>query len=226
MKSAFPLLIKVIRGRVHPRVIFHGLRNTLSRTFRPGRRRFEFERLFLEHGDIWEYATSPYEQKKYAETLRLILRFAPRRESILELGCAVGVFSRMVSEHFERVVASDFSREAIALARKRCTDVQNVSFVQSYMQTLRLRHSFDVIVCAECLYYVLENETTAILELFESHLKPDGIIVLVYGEPSGECDADHFHGWPRILANHFNPILDEKFSDPPREYRIAIYGRK
>ena len=72
----------------------------------------EFEDVFAVD-DPWEYG-SAYEQRKYKETLALLPR---HMGSALEVGCAEGVFTQMLAERADRLLAVDVSQTAIARRR-------------------------------------------------------------------------------------------------------------
>ncbi len=112
----------------------------------------EFEEVFAVD-DPWEYG-SAYEQRKYKETLALL----PRRiRSALEVGCAEGVFTQMLAERADRLLAVDISPTAIARARARSAQRSNVEFRQLDLFATdpvdgdELASSFDVVVCGEVL---------------------------------------------------------------------------
>jgi hypothetical protein len=77
--------------------------NQLHYLSKTGNRRFEFERLYLEHGDPWNYRDSLYEQDKYQRTLSCALNWRKRGEAALEVGCSIGVFSRLLAAHFDNM---------------------------------------------------------------------------------------------------------------------------
>jgi hypothetical protein len=63
--SKFPLISNVVRGKLPIRASWYGVLNIFHTAVGTGYRRYEFERLYLDHGDIWDYQTRPEEQLKY-----------------------------------------------------------------------------------------------------------------------------------------------------------------
>ena len=116
MLEKFRLIAKVLSFQVPPKILVWGLLNTLNRSLRTGNRRFEFERLYLENPDPWNYRSSPYERQKYARTLACALKWRKGSESAVEVGCSLGIFSQMLAAHFSRVTAIDVSKEALRVA--------------------------------------------------------------------------------------------------------------
>ncbi len=101
--------------------------------------------------DPWNY-TSEYEQTKYNYTLEML----PEGEinSALELGCAEGHFTEKFAQRVNKLLAVDISERALARARDRCAGFDNITFLQHNIEDGIPYGSFDLIVCAEILYYL------------------------------------------------------------------------
>jgi len=108
-----------------------------------------FESIFSAGADPWSYE-SEYEQEKYRQTLALLPEHV---EDALELGCAEGVFTRMLAERVRSLTAADISPRALARARERCDSCRNVSFVQLDLFEQQELGRYDLVVCSELLYY-------------------------------------------------------------------------
>jgi peptidoglycan/xylan/chitin deacetylase (PgdA/CDA1 family)/protein-L-isoaspartate O-methyltransferase len=113
--------------------------------------RHHFESLFAGAADPWRY-TSPYEARKYEQTLSLLPPEPVRRA--LEIGCAEGHFTDALAPHVDMLVVADISSIALERAAERCAARQNVSFVRLDVSRDALPGDNDVIVCSELLYYV------------------------------------------------------------------------
>lgn len=231
MTTAFKLIGKALSGKVPPRVLVWGLLNTVNRSLGTGNRRFEFERLYLETPDPWNYQSSAYERRKYECVLACALKQRNATGSALEVGCSVGVFSRMLAEHFERVTAIDVSREALAAASHYNRDAKNVRFAHSDLQSFAGRsfdkdEQYDVIFCAEILYYIAEKDIEIVCGQLEKYLSAGGIIVLVTGVPSQQSSSVYFDGWADVFAVRFRQVYCEIVQDPARPYLIAIFSRR
>jgi len=111
-----------------------------------------FERLYHESPDPWAYLTSDYEREKYAATLAAL----PKRSHglCLEVGCSIGVFTRLLAARCEHVVAIDFSLAALQLARHQLQGVRNVDLLRASFPEETPPGSWDLIVCSEILYYL------------------------------------------------------------------------
>lgn len=226
MTTAFKLIAKTLSGQVPPRVLVWGLLNTLNRSFRTGNRRFEFERLYLESPDPWNYRSSPYERQKYERVLACTLKWRSASETALEVGCSVGVFSRMLTDCFDKVTAIDVSKEALSTATRYNSAAKNVRFMHSDLQSLDTEGQYDVIVCAEVLYYVAEKDVEVVCRQLGRYLSARGVILLVTGISSERSDSFHFDGWAAIFAAHFQQTFKEIVQDPVRPYLIAVFSRR
>jgi len=225
MTTAFKLIAKTLSGQVPPKVLLWGLLNTLNRSLRTGNRRFEFERLYLESPDPWNYRSSPYERQKYERVLACALKWRSASDSALEVGCSIGVFSRMLAGHFDRVTAVDVSREALAAATRYNHIAKNVGFMHRDLRSLDTDDQYDVIVCAEVLYYIVEKDVEIVCRQLDKYLSARGIILLVTGVSTAQSNPSYFDGWADIFAAHFQQIFQEIVQDPVRPYLVAVFSR-
>jgi SAM-dependent methyltransferase len=115
------------------------------------RRRRELEAEYARP-DHWQYRTDPYEQRKYDQTLALVPPGRYRR--VLEIGCSEGVFTRRLAALADEVLGLDVVALALDRARAECAGLRNVRFQQFDIERDQLDEQFDLIFCAEILYYV------------------------------------------------------------------------
>lgn len=226
MTTAFKLIAKTLSGLVPPRVLVWGLLNTLNRSLGTGNRRFEFERLYLESPDPWNYRSSPYERQKYERVLACALKWRSASESALEVGCGVGIFSRMLTDHFEKVTAIDVSKEALASATRYNCGAKNVRFMHRDLQSLDTDGQYDVIFCAEVLYYIGKKDVDSVCRRLDKYLSARGIILLVTGVSTEPSNSSYFDGWADVFAARFQQTFMEIVPDPVRPYLIAVFSRR
>jgi 2-polyprenyl-3-methyl-5-hydroxy-6-metoxy-1,4-benzoquinol methylase len=196
----------------------------LSKT---GNRRFEFERLYLEHQDPWNYRDSLYEQEKYQRTLSCALNWRRRAGAALEVGCSIGAFSRLVAAHFDKVTAIDVSKEALRTAAEHNCGFDNIRFVHGDLRFVDLGpDQYNVIFCAEVLYYIRKKDASEVCRQLDRYLAADGVIIMVTGVSPGKHDEFYFEGWEQILCAHFSRAFKEVVQDPRRPYRIIVIARQ
>ena len=208
------------------RALGYDLMDRLHRRARTSNRRFEFERLHALNPDPWAHATNPYEQEKYRRTLQVAAELAPGRARTLELGCSIGVFTRMLVREFGEVTASDVSAEALKLVRQRVGGLGRLRCLRGDIRTLQPGGVFEAIFCAEMLYYMLEVQAAApkVLRTLKQSLAPGGIVVVVMpldppGNPFGIANR-----WRQALESGLQPVFEEEIPDPQRPYTIRVYN--
>lgn len=134
----------------------------------------------FETENPWAY-DSPYEQRKYEQTLDLIPRDKPRRA--IELACAEGHFTAQLAAVVDDLLATDISRTAIGRAAARCraSGHEHVKFDQLDFFNNPLPGMFDLIVCSEVLYEAGTREKLdQIARNIATHLTPDGVLVTAH----------------------------------------------
>ena len=90
--------------------------------------------------------------KKYRHTLDMMPDGSLSR--VLELGCAEGLFTEMLSEKADDILAVDISDRALKRASARCAGFENVKFEQHDIAQGIHEGVFDLIICSELLYYL------------------------------------------------------------------------
>jgi trans-aconitate methyltransferase len=111
-----------------------------------------FDRIYARAEDPWDFAGSPYEIAKYRETLAAL----PNRRFSrgLEVGCSIGVQTRLLAERCDWLLALDLAPEAIRRASARCADLPQVELRQAQVPQDWPADAFDLIVLSEVLYFL------------------------------------------------------------------------
>jgi SAM-dependent methyltransferase len=219
---ALKLIAKVLSRKEPPRSLLYSARNKINVWLGNGDRRFVFEKLYLEQGDIWNYETSDYERAKYRQTMDRVVALRSDNASVLEVGCSVGVFTELLAAQFGQVTAIDVSREALALAARRHSR-PNIRFVRSDIREIPATSRYNVIVCAEILYYIPEGDVTRVVDKLADLLSDHGIVVIVSGVADSR-EASYFDNWNDALTERFERLALDHFEDSSRPYRIAVFA--
>ena len=136
-----------------------------------------FERKYETSADPWGYRTSAYERNKYAATLAAL---PPRPLTrALEVGCSIGVFSRLLATRCEQLVAIDFSAHALALAREELAGVVNVELRRASFPEQVPEGEWDLIVCSEVLYYLDEPALVSAIGWLRARLQRGASVLAV-----------------------------------------------
>lgn len=137
-----------------------------------------FEDLYRAQADPWRFRTSDYERGKYEDTLAAL--GSPGYGSALEVGCSIGVFTRMLAARCAHLVAVDASAVALEAARQASTDLPNVDFAQRSVPGEMPAGPFDLIVMSEVLYYLTEAHVHETARLARGRMRAGGEIVLCH----------------------------------------------
>jgi SAM-dependent methyltransferase len=215
-------LTKIVSGKAPAKALYYALMIRLSRSL-AGRRRFEFEKLYAEDGDPWGYFSRPYEQEKYRRTLDFVLGHCPDKSSALEVGCSVGVFTKMMAPSFDKILAIDISTEAVELAAKTVVGAGNVEVRRDDFLALQAEgRTFDVIFFAEVLYYLAEAQAPEVCDALKRLLSKRGVFVVVH--PT-EVESGPLP-WDAIFRKAFERRAAVTVKDVERPYEIAVYARR
>jgi SAM-dependent methyltransferase len=142
------------------------------------RRRSHFDSLYAASPDPWSYATSVYEQDKYAATLDALLK--ERYPRALEVGCSIGVLTRLLATHCDRLLATDISPLALEHARTRCADLPHVEFACMAFPQDCPAERFDLVVLSEILYYLDPIEIAAAARTLADLVERGGDVHMVH----------------------------------------------
>jgi cyclopropane fatty-acyl-phospholipid synthase-like methyltransferase len=136
-----------------------------------------FEELYAVNPDPWNFAASAYEQEKYAATLAMLeqRRFARG----LEVGCSIGVLTKLLAGRCEQLLAVDIVEQAVAQAKARCAGVPHVTFECMQAPQNWPIGQFDLIVLSEILYFLHPADVARTAALANASLMEGGVILLV-----------------------------------------------
>jgi SAM-dependent methyltransferase len=216
------LLAKVASGKAPTRTVYYAVKGRLSGSF-TDRRRFEFEKLYAADSDPWDYTSRPYEQKKYRDTLDVVLAHCRGTASALEVGCSIGVFTKMMAPSFDEILAIDLSSEALRLAAKNLADAGNVEVQRVDFLTLDTEaRTFDVIFFAEVLYYLSADQAPDVCRALNGLLSERGVFVVVHPVVPEAGPLP----WDGVFGDAFETRASVTIEDVERPYVISIYTRR
>ncbi|MDH5648409.1 MAG: class I SAM-dependent methyltransferase [Gammaproteobacteria bacterium] len=134
--------------------------------------------------DPWGLSWRLSQLVRYDLIVKILKRHVPGKESslgVLDIGCATGDFASTLSSALGmpggRLIAVDFSEEAIFRARKKYLDVDfRVMSIDAVGAPFR--DSMDVITCMEVLYYLDDIQRKEALENMKNALKEGGLLLV------------------------------------------------
>jgi 2-polyprenyl-3-methyl-5-hydroxy-6-metoxy-1,4-benzoquinol methylase len=176
-----------------------------------------FERRFAER-DPWAYETSEYELTKYQRTLEAIPAIGGAQ--ILEVGCAEGVFTAWLAARHGNVFAVDICTRALVRAQDRCAGLPGVRFAHFDISSTPVIGSYDVILCAEVLYYLDQRGLCTARDHLVAALKPGGHLLMVNPSKDAVRIQPAFETHPSLCVLH-----ERTWSDRTRPYTITLLGK-
>ena len=136
-----------------------------------------FERKYRDNSDPWSFATSDYEQQRYAA---IVAALAGRRyERAFEPGCSIGVLTEAVAKLCDAVEAVEISATAAKLARERCASLPNVS-VRCSAVDAAIPASYDLLVFSEIGYYFSREDLRAVMAGCVASLRESGTVLAAH----------------------------------------------
>ena len=178
-----------------------------------------FEGLYAESEDPWDFEASEYEQKKYARTLAALGERTFRRA--LEAGASIGVFTEMLADRCDELLAVDVSEKAVAVARQRLSGRGHVRVERLTLPEQMPEGPFDLIVASEVLYYFPREEMLTLLRGFERELAQGGILLAVHWRRKTQTyplQGDEVH---ELLVKHSRLQATDNIIEP--DYRLDLF---
>ena len=178
-----------------------------------------FEGCYAGDPDPWRFATSPYEQAKYAATLEALPR--ARYASALEVGCSIGVLTRVLAERCDALLGLDLAERALAEARARCGGLPHIRLERAQVPGQWPEGSFDLILLSEVVYFLDSADVERLAARVRGCLRSGGDVVLVHwtGETHYPLSGDE--ATERFIAAA-RPILRPVHATRTDAYRLDI----
>jgi predicted TPR repeat methyltransferase len=177
-----------------------------------------FEELYAESDDPWSFETSEYEINKYERTIAVL---GERRfHRVLEAGASIGVFTQMLADRCDRLLAVDVSERAVAAARERLSGLGHVRVERRTLPEEMPAGPFDLIVASEVLYYFPREEMLAVLRGFEREMAQGGALLAVHWRRETKTyplQGDEVH---ELLMKHTQLRNKETIIEP--DYRLDL----
>jgi 2-polyprenyl-3-methyl-5-hydroxy-6-metoxy-1,4-benzoquinol methylase len=137
-----------------------------------------FDALYTANPDPWNFTASPYERAKYTLTINAMPK--PRYRSALEVGCSIGVLTRLLASRCNAVLAIDAARTPLVEARRRCADLPCVCFEQMFVPEQWPNGAFELILLSEVVYYLSRADVGRLAARVTRSLASGGSVILVH----------------------------------------------
>lgn len=184
-----------------------------------------FDRLYAEQNDPWNFRNSEYEKEKYDNALKTLGN--ERFESGLELGCSIGIQTKMLSRVCQQLMAIDISASAVTEAKLNCCDTKNIDFRVADITKGFPKGKFDLITCNEIGYYLEMKDLIRLFANINDCLVPRGLFLMVHWTPfvpdyplSGDTVHDTFEKFA-TETGLFHELVHERHE----RYRLQVWRK-
>lgn len=182
-----------------------------------------FEKVYEANDDPWNFQTSEYESKKYAATLAALPK--PKYQNALEIGCSIGVLTKLLAKKSENLLATDVSQNALEQAKERCKNFYNITFKLHQFPEELPNQKFDLIVISEVAYYLSQEDWKLAIKNLAEILDSGGQTILVHWLPE-------VHDYPQTgdeVHEIFKELMQNKmqniFNKREENYRIDVWEK-
>jgi cyclopropane fatty-acyl-phospholipid synthase-like methyltransferase len=181
-----------------------------------------FDALYTADPDPWKFAASPYEQAKYTLTLNAMPK--PRYRSALEVGCSIGVLTRLLASRCDAVLAIDAAPTPLVESRRRCADLTGVRFEQMFVPKQWPDGVFDLILLSEVVYYLSREDVGRLATSVTHSLAPDGSAILVHWTGSTDYPLSGDEA-VALFIERMGPVCVVGRADRYAEFRLDVLLR-
>ncbi|KYC39651.1 methyltransferase type 11 [Scytonema hofmannii PCC 7110] len=131
--------------------------------------RNDFDRIALHDQQGWDHNNHYH---------RFLLKQLPNRcQTVLDVGCGTGEFSRLLANRADQVIAIDLSPNMIEVAKERSSQFSNIDFqVADVLKCQFPAEKFDAIVAIATLHHL---PVESLLPNLKAALKPSGRLVIL-----------------------------------------------
>lgn len=182
-----------------------------------------FEKVYAANDDPWNFETSEYEAEKYASTLKALPK--EKYKNALEIGCSIGVLTKMLGEKCIHLLATDVSEKALEQAKKRCQDLENVNFKTMSFAEEFPDEKYDLIVVSEVAYYLSPEDWKLAISKMYKILEEKGEIILVHWLPEVHDypqTGDEVH---KMFSTEIGNKMKNIFNSRAEKYRINVWEK-
>jgi SAM-dependent methyltransferase len=181
-----------------------------------------FDALYAGSDDPWSMQARWYERRKRA----LVMASLPsqRYACVFEPGCGAGHLTELLAERCERLLATDFSADAVRLARLRLQHAAHVEVQQRHAPRDWPAERFDLVVLSEFAFYLDDAELALLQQRSLAALDEDGVLLACHWRrPFAERiqDSEAIHAW-----FDREPALTRLSHHEEADFLLNVWGRQ
>lgn len=170
-----------------------------------------FDDLWAASDDPWAHGERWYETRKYDLTMAALPR--QRYRSVFEPGCAAGFLTERLAARAEHVLAMERSPRGTEVTAARCAPFAHVE-----VRTGRIpddwptEAAFDLVVLSEVLYYLADDELTAVLDRVAREVARGSDVIAVHYRPGVPEHVRRGDGVHARIRDRFD--VSARYEDP------------
>src|ERR1700729_916272 len=189
---------------------------------RPTLRPEYFDALYTADLDPWKFPASPYERGKYGLTLNAMPK--PRYRSALEVGCSIGVLTRLLASRCDAIVAIDAGENPLVEARRRCAALPGGRCEQMFVPDEWPDGEFELILLWGVVYYLSRDDVGRLAARVTRSLAKDGSVILVHwtGKTNYPLSGDEAAA---LFIERIGPTFVVDRADRYVEFRLDVLSR-
>lgn len=184
-----------------------------------------FDAVYAAHADPWNFEGSDYERDKYAVTLAALPR--ARYARAFEVGCSIGVFTQLLADRCDRLLAVDVSDAALAIAHRRLASRAHVQVEKMVVPGQFPKQQFDLVMLSEVGYYWSPIDLARASGQIVTAMLPGGHLMLVHWTPPVHdypSSGDAVHGHFMAMAGPAGPLI-HRHGMRAETYRLDLFER-
>lgn len=171
-----------------------------------------FRRYWDEQAGDWDHAIFNSLREDIDGVILRSLRSAARTHAdVLDFGCGVGGYLRVLAQTFDRVHAVDWSAPCVEIAARRARRLDNVTVERSTARSLaRLHRAFGCVVAANVVMHPRARVRDALWRSIRRTLKRGGtgLFIVPSLESAAYCEFMRRRVAPRRASSYdFHPRL-------------------
>lgn len=150
------------------------------------------------------YVSDKYIVAEHIQRYKSVLKLVQGKK-VLDAACGVGYGTALMASVAEEVTGIDISCEAVQYAKKRYSDIGNVSYLEASIAELPFPDkTFDIIISFETIEHVNEAIQNSFLKEIRRCLKDDGILVMSTPDKRTYSDIPNFNNEFHIKEFYFD----------------------
>ncbi|HEX2942758.1 MAG TPA: class I SAM-dependent methyltransferase, partial [Rhodopila sp.] len=127
-----------------------------------------------------------------------------------EVGCSIGVLTRLLAAQCDSLLGVDIVEEPLAAARARCADQPWVRFQRLHVPQSWPDGQFDLIVLSEVLYFLSAADIDRCARHVAASLSPAGTVVLVNWLGQADDPTTGHEAAERFIASSGLPVIRQE----------------